>query len=215
MDLDDYYKNQIKRKISNPPRDIAVINPAFIFRQPVVLIMEHHSITSPKYIIKGTNGQIFFSGYDSLTKCVVYDAGNKPLINIRTNLTGDFKVYLGKDKQNKPIVETCSKRSWAADKKTVHYYNLTRNCGEVLDLNMESSYRSAGLFAGKEKHDAPMICKIMRLKSNQSFSHSEYSIEMAPNVDNLFLVAIGIMFMSSYESYKRRMRNQNTTVIYK
>jgi len=206
-----YYGDQTKKELEKPPKEIAVVDPAFVFKAPIMLYMEHHGITTPKYIFKGIDGKTYFTGKDSLTKCILYDSTDAPLVNIRTSLSGNYKVYL-KDKKETLLIETTSKFSWVANKLIVKYHNIATESEETLDLNMESYYRSAGLFAGKEKENAPMICKIMRMKGTSS--HSEYSIEMAAGVDNVFLLAIGIIFMSSYEAFKQHKKRQHKRIVY-
>ncbi|ORX85842.1 hypothetical protein BCR32DRAFT_265386 [Anaeromyces robustus] len=193
-----YYNNQVKKQITKAPTDIAVVNPNFIFQAPVLLIMEHHSIKKPKYVFKSVDGQVLFTGHSSFSKCVLYDRNNIPLINIRNN----FEVYSGKDKKNgKLLIETVKKNSTVAKKFIIKYYNIVMERKEILDFNIESYFRSAGLFVGKEKENAPMIYKIMRMKSKTS--HSEYTLEMTPGVDYIFLMALAIIYMSNYEQFKR------------
>ncbi|ORX44228.1 hypothetical protein BCR32DRAFT_275932 [Anaeromyces robustus] len=136
-----------KKKITKSPRDIAVVNPDFIFQVP------------------------FFS----FSKCVFYDRNNKPLVNIRDN----FEVYSGKDKK---IMER----------------------KEIIDINIESYFRSAGLFIGKEKKNAPIIYKIIKIKSKTLYF--EYILEMVPSVDYIFLMALAIIYMSNDEQIKHRMK---------
>jgi len=188
-----YYKEQVKKeKKKVSPKEIAVISPDLIFKIPMVLFMEHHSITKPHFVFRGVDDKIYFIGNNSFSKTVICNSEDVPLINVRGS-PDKFKIYLGDDKK-KLIANTIPKNSFHANKMTLSYYNIVSESDEILDYNIDSAYRSAGLFIGKERDNSPMIFKIQRLKKGEH-AKSEYALEMSAGVDNIFLVSLGVIFM--------------------
>ncbi|OUM62305.1 hypothetical protein PIROE2DRAFT_11458 [Piromyces sp. E2] len=205
-----YYTEQIEKELSKPPTEIAVIDPGLVNKTPITLYIEHHNHSSPKYTFKGENGEILFKGESTFSSIILYDKNDVPLVNIRDGL--NYKVYFGKDK-TQLLAEVFSKNSWVADKFSISYYNLVTENREILDFNMENTYRSAGVFVGKEKEDAPMICKIQRIKG-KPFAKAEFSIEMAAGVEYIFMLAISIIFMDKYETSIQNMKKQHKDITY-
>jgi len=205
-----YYTEQIEKQCSKPPTEIAVIDPGLILKSPLKLYMEHHSISTPKYIFKGEDGEVRFKGESNFSSIIVYDNNNVPLVNIRDGQ--NYDIYFSKDK-SKLLAETSSKKSWVAEKLSVSFYNVVTENRELLDFNIENAFRSAGVFVGKEKEGAPMICKIQRIKG-KLFSNAEFSIEMAEGVEYIFMLALGIIFMDKYETSKQNMKRQHKEMSY-
>ncbi|OUM62304.1 hypothetical protein PIROE2DRAFT_69520 [Piromyces sp. E2] len=194
-----YYEEQIEKQITPvSPKEIAVVSPDYIFKTPVMLTLEHHSIVSPNFIFRGVDDVIYF------TESTTYYGKKGSFSN--------YKVYLG-DRKEKLLLKTSAKGSWRANKLKLTYHNLATESEEELDFNMENSYRSAGLFVGREKDNSPMICKIQRLKET-THAKSEYAIEMSAGVDNLFLLSIVTIFILNYKEYKQKMRRQHKKVVY-
>ncbi|ORX52245.1 hypothetical protein BCR36DRAFT_411687 [Piromyces finnis] len=108
------------------------------------------------------------------------------------------------DKKDKLLVDIHSKNSFKAKKYSVSFHNIPTESNLVIDFNIESSFRSAGIFLGKERNNNSMLCKIYRIKGKHSYS--EYIMEIAPKVDSILMVALGIMFMDKYEDFKSSNR---------
>ncbi|ORX75956.1 hypothetical protein BCR32DRAFT_329585 [Anaeromyces robustus] len=194
-----YYENQVKKEISKPPNEITVIDSAYVFQGKVDFTMEYQSNTRPSIAFKNSNGTTVYTANASLSKTTLYDFRKNPVLNVRKDESENYKFYTGNNTDNL-IGETRPKKSWHAKKYTISCKNTTTNSDLTLDMNAENNYRSCGIFVGKEKNNAPMICKILKSKTETSDNDNlQFSIEISPDVDYLFMLALCLVFIEKYE----------------
>ncbi|OUM67836.1 hypothetical protein PIROE2DRAFT_4647 [Piromyces sp. E2] len=131
----NYYKEQVKRPVSEPPKNIMVFGSHYVFKHQVDVTIE--------------------TGF----KIILYDINDNPLFNIRNNI-GIVCIYKGDDIDEQSIIK--NKDSIVARKFTVTYIDQITKQEEILDMNCDRHFGSEGFFIGKEKEGAPMVGKFIQ-----------------------------------------------------
>jgi len=194
-------KNYSTKEVSPAPHPIVGIEQRFVFNQPITLVLdEKRSFSGDDFSIKDTNGVSYFKckgkTFSIRDKKVVYDLYDKPIFNIQENafLGHGQKIYAG-NTSNK--IGSVSRKSIAKKNKYEYtYVNLATGQEEILDIKCDFFGCSCGIFCGKEKDGAPMICSISKTKQLMSFisDRDHYMIRIAPGVDAALMVALTIIF---------------------
>jgi len=189
-------------EISSPPQSIVGVEQRFVFQQPITLyIDEKRSFSGDDFTINDSNGVAFFKckgkAFSFSDKKVIYDNYDKPILNIQEEvfMGHKMKIYAGDDSKNK--LGELSRGSMLKNNKFIYTFtNLANNRTEELDLKCDLIGISCGIFYGKEKEQAPLVCNIAKIRqglfSNKKRDH--YCIKVAPGVDAALMVALTICF---------------------
>ncbi|OUM62308.1 hypothetical protein PIROE2DRAFT_44426 [Piromyces sp. E2] len=190
--------------IQPPKNDIVGIEPRFVFRNPLTLILREKifSFSGDDFSIKDINNVEYFrckgKALSIRDKKILYDLYQKPILNIQhkiLTLKGNIKIY-AEDKQDK-ILATINKKSFISVKKyIIEFYNQATEKTEYLDMKCDFFSYSCGIYYGHEKEGAPLICKITKkIDMKLVFTTQEnYFVQIAPGVDAALMMAIAICF---------------------
>jgi len=216
MKVQTYDKNQL----TNPANDIVIYNQNFVFQQPVTLFLEQF-LEEPKtssydFIITDSNNIDYFKCTKvNKNKMVVYDVNNAPFLNIQIKLLPlEINIYGGEDDKTL-IASYIPKASTTAEKCEFQFVNQTTQQSETVHMNCDQYYCSGGIFYGREKDGAPMICKfreVMDANSFMTYCNKKYVIEIAAKVDNTLFIALAIFFAEmNLHKRKNRLNYQDFT----
>jgi len=195
-------KDYSKMELSSPPQSIVGVEQRFIFQEPITLyIDEKSSLSGDDFTINDTNGVPFFKCkgkfFSFNDKKVIYDNYDKPILNIQeeTFIGHNMKIYAGDDSKTK--LGELSRKSMLKNNKFVYTFtNLADNRTEELDMKCDLIGNSCGIFYGKEKEQAPLVCNIAKIKQSlfTKKRRDHYCIKVAPGVDVALMVALTICF---------------------
>jgi len=194
-------KDYSKKEISSPPKTIIGVDQRFIFQEPLTLyIDEKSSLSGDDFIIKDSNDVSYFKCegkvFSMNDKKVIYDSYDKPVLNIQEDvfIGKGMNIYAGDDSKTK--LGKLNKKSMIKNNKYVYTFtNLVDNCTEELDMKCDLIGNSCGIFYGKEKEQAPMVCSITKIRQSIfAKRHDHYCIKIAPGVDAALMVALTICY---------------------
>jgi len=195
-------KNYSSKDVVSPPHAIIGVEPRFAFQQPISLVLdEKFSFSGDDFSIKDTNGVSYFKckgkTFSLRDKKVLYDLYDKPILNIQENafIGHGIKIYSGNN-TDKMLGSISRKSMLKRNKYEYTFTNLATNQTEILDMKCDFFGCSSGIFFGKEKEGAPMICSITKTRQFLNFvsSRDHYLIRIAPGVDAALMVALTICF---------------------
>jgi len=204
-----FFNTYADMAISSPKNEIAVVDPRFVFRTPVTLILREKifSFSGDDFSIKDVNDVEYFrckgKAFSIRDKKILYDLYQKPILNIQHKIftmKGNIKIYA--DNEDTKVLATINKKSFISVKKyIVEFYNQATERNEYFDMKCDFFSFTCGIFYGHEKEGAPMVCKITKkLDAKLVFTTQEnYYVQIAPGVDAALMVAIAICF----EEYKK------------
>ncbi|OUM57015.1 hypothetical protein PIROE2DRAFT_18134 [Piromyces sp. E2] len=173
--------------LSPPDHKISVFDDKYLSKQNTKFILEEG------INIIDENGFKIYSCTNELNKVEVYDNTEKTvLFNVRYNEMkypiDKLTIYSGKTETN--VAATIAmKYSFLSKKYFIEYVNKETNKTEMLEIKNDLSFTTVDIYAGKKKEGAPKIGTIIKQKGNRD---KDFSIEVAANVDQLFMIAIGI-----------------------
>eukprot|EP00833_Pecoramyces_ruminatium_P005411 jgi/Orpsp1_1/1179443/evm.model.c7180000069382.1 len=107
----------------------------------------------------------------------------------------NIEIYANASDQNQ--FASISKKSFLRIKKCIiEFYNQATEQKEYLEMKCDFFHFTCGIFYGKEKEGAPLICKVIkRLDAKLFFTTQEnYYCEVAPGIDLAFMTALAICF---------------------
>ena len=196
------FKDYANKEVTPAPRPIICTDRRFVFNQPLTLYLnEKLSFSGDDFTIKDSNGVSYFKckgkNFSIRDKKVIYDLYDKPIFNIRANafIGHGQKIYA--EKSTDKILGSVHRRSLLKKNKyEFSYVNLETGQNEILDLKCDLIGCTCGIFCGKEKEGAPMICSINKPMDVKNFisSRDHYVIKIAPGVDAALMVALAIIF---------------------
>jgi len=131
-------------------------------------------------------------------KKTLYDLYELPILNIQHKiftLKRNIKIYADKNDQ-KQLASISKKSIFSIKKYIIEFYNQATEQTEYLEMKCDYFSFTCGIFYGKEKEGAPLICKVIkRLDAKLLFTSQEnYYCQIAPGVDLAFMVALSICF---------------------
>ncbi|ORX52247.1 hypothetical protein BCR36DRAFT_582746 [Piromyces finnis] len=195
-------KSYAQREVSSAQRPIICTEQRFAFNQEITLCLdEKRSFSGDDFAIKDQNGVSYFKckgkTFSIRDKKVIYDLYDKPIFNIQENAFFGHgqKIYSGKSTDE--ILGSVHRVSMLKKNKyQLSFRNLATGQEEVLDIKCDFIGNSCGIFCGKEKEGAPMICRIIKSKKLASLisDRDHYKITIAPNVDAALMVALTIIY---------------------
>ncbi|OUM61352.1 hypothetical protein PIROE2DRAFT_12645 [Piromyces sp. E2] len=196
----NYYEYQIEKPITQPPHEIALINPDYVFKSKVDLILIKSNNPYYDYCITDMNNNTFFRLRNDSRVVTLNDINNNPICS--TSFTDIRQLSLGGENKN-PVAYVVPKNSTKANKFNIVFNNNATEQKEILSMNYDNNYRTCGLFAGKERESAPLVCRAKRVKENVD---DLYIIEIAPGVDHYFMLGLIMVFIYKYEIVKRKQQ---------
>ncbi|KAG4083908.1 hypothetical protein H8356DRAFT_1746596 [Neocallimastix lanati (nom. inval.)] len=202
-----YYQELVNKKISSPGTDIFVNDNKYISPKPTVMSLEEkQGFLKNNFIIKDRNGIECFKCEKG--KTITSSKNGEPLLILKEGNLSSYMKIVGGNNKNKVIATINTKDSVAEEKYKVTYFNQASEREEILEMNCDATYRSCGIFYGKENEGAPLICKIIEMKSKSFFSNkTNYTIEIASGVDNLFMTSLAICLTEMKEQYQMNLND--------
>lgn len=193
-----YFDELNNKVLLRPIEDVAIVDRKYVYQQSVVVMLESAKNVFAKFDlkVKGTDGVKYFKGKSKSNKKVIYTLEGEPIVNI-ANAKHGKKVYLGKTEEK----EVASIKAKDKRKFKIKFTNLVTGQPSFFEMKCDKKFRICGIFYGKEKEGAPLVCKFNRDK----FGKDRCGIEMAPGVDNMFLIALAHFFNNKVE-YKKYLK---------
>jgi len=197
------FKTYTDRPLCHPKNKIVAIEDRFAFPQPVTLVLKEKifSFSGDDFTITDVNGTSYFKckgkAFSIREKKVLYDLYNKPLLSIKNklmSLRGKLKIF---DGAGEKVLVTVEPQSLFLNKKyLINFTNLATGKEDYIEMKCDLVGCTAGIFHGKEKEGAPLICKIHKKFDAKLLltSQENYYIEIAPGVDSSFMMALAICF---------------------
>jgi uncharacterized protein YxjI len=193
-----------RKELTSPEKDVVAVDSKYVFEEPTELLLKEGllSFSGDDFTIKDSSGNSYFKCEGKLLsirdKKFVTDMEGKPLFCIANKvlfLKGRLKIYEGNDTK-KVLASIAPQTSIKSRKHIVTYYNPVTEKEETLDMKFDFFNHSCGIFYGKEKEGAPMICKIIKkIDAKRILTNKEnYYIEIAPGVDIALMSALAICF---------------------
>jgi len=191
------YSDQLMSKsVISPDKEIVIVDEDYISKEPTTIIFNIKENFSYEFEILDSNGkECYRTKAKSLSDTrFVYDLKDKPLVSIKEGFTTD-KIFSEK-KTKKEIAKIKPKNSTKAHKYEIEYSNKATRKDEILNMNCSNSFTAIGIFNGREKEGATMVCRIRRTSEEKFLSSKyQYTMEIAPNVDTLFMITLGIYIL--------------------
>ncbi|KAG4093473.1 hypothetical protein H8356DRAFT_547875 [Neocallimastix lanati (nom. inval.)] len=194
------FKNYLSTEIRSPPNPIAAIDSRFIFQQPVTLILKEKEalFKEDNFTIKDKNGVSFFQcngkEFAIKDKKIIYDLYGKPIFNIKQDQQYKMRHNIYSEDTSNIIATVTPKSAFNLRKFPIEFTNLVTGQKDSINIKCDMFGYTGGMYYGKEKEGAPMICKILKNNVNTPTRSENYSIEIAPGVDIAFMVACTICF---------------------
>ncbi|OUM62293.1 hypothetical protein PIROE2DRAFT_44435 [Piromyces sp. E2] len=193
-----------KKELSSPEKDVVAVDSKYVFDQPTELLLKEGllSFSGDDFVIKDTSGKSYFKCTGKLMsirdKKFITDMEGNPLFCIANGILffkSRLKIYSGKDTKE-VLASITPVTSIKSRKHLITYYNPVTEKEETLDMKFDFFNHSCGIFYGKEKEGAPMICKIIKkIDAKRILTNKEnYYIEIAPGVDIALMAALAICF---------------------
>ncbi|KAG4083916.1 hypothetical protein H8356DRAFT_1746604 [Neocallimastix lanati (nom. inval.)] len=195
-------KDYQNRELEEPQNDIVAVDDRFVFHQPTHLIISSKliSLTSSDITITDSSGAEYFRCNDELVnKTIINDLDEFPIVNIQSQILSlKDKINIYRLDTNKEIVGSITQKSVINVKKyTLDFINHATDKKDFLDFKCDVMGNNCGVFYGKEKDGAPMVCRIIRKIEGKSFVSSPqeyYYVDISPGVDIALIVAATICF---------------------
>jgi uncharacterized protein YxjI len=203
--------------LSSPKNDIVCVEPRFVLRQPVTLILKEKlfSFSGDDFSIKDINDVVYFKckgkAFNLRDKKILYDLYQKPILNIQNkilSLKRYMKIYEG-DQSEKQLASISKKSFISIKKHVIEFYNQVTNKTEYLEMKCDFFGYSCAIFYGKEKEGAPLIAKVSKkINAKLLTSQEDYYCQVAAGVDIAFMTALAICF----DEYKNEGDDNSVTI---
>ncbi|ORX52241.1 hypothetical protein BCR36DRAFT_582741 [Piromyces finnis] len=182
-------------KISKPENTIVAVDEDFIYNDTKTFFLKQFLDKDSKSKYAFTVNNIHNKNYfnikkDGQTK-IIYDIYKKPILNIRHSMIFPHIAFY-KGNEDKEMIASVQ-----PDTTIVEFYNQFTKKQEILNILNDKFNCSCGIFYGKEKEGAPMICKIREIMDANTFityCDKEYTIEISEGVDIVIIIALAISF---------------------
>jgi len=165
------YSDQLMSKsVISPDKEIVIVDEDYISKEPTNFVINVKEGFSYDFEILDNNGkECYRTKSKSLSDTrTIYDLKDKPMVSMKEGFTTD-KIFSEK-KIKKEIAKIKPKNSTKANKYEIEYLNKASRKNEILNLNCSSSFTTAGIFNGREKEGATMICRIRRTSDVKFFN---------------------------------------------
>ena len=189
--------------LSLPRCPIIATENRFAFSQPISLLLREKvaSWSGDDFSITDFYGTPYFKCdgrvFSFRQKKVLYDCYMKPIFNIKHeifSMRGRYKFYLGGEGNR--VIVSVDPISTFNSLYAVTFYNLATGPNDYLELACDFFGNKCGIFHGKAKQGAPLICRINKKydAKNYFFNKQNYVVEISPNVDAALMIGLGIIF---------------------
>ncbi|ORX86178.1 hypothetical protein BCR32DRAFT_265134 [Anaeromyces robustus] len=203
-----YYTELVNKPISSPGTEILVTDNQYILLKPSINYLQEKQgvFSKPEYTIKNKDGEEIYKCKEKTKNMknvkLISNLKDVSLLVIRDGTSSYMEICDGTN--DKKIYATIStKNTIESEKYTINFYNQVSEKNETLYMNCDSTYRSCGIFYGKETDGSPLICKIIQMKSKSMFNNkTNYSIEIASGVDSLFMMGLAICLIEMKNLYQ-------------
>lgn len=209
------YSDQIKSNELTPPKDkIVVIGEDYISNEPTSYTVKYKN-NHLAIEVFDSNGKKCFKTKRKMFGIGISDMNDEDILYFNDNTLPSVKL-ISKKEDEKEIARFSGKNTTTQHHKyKVEFTNKTNEICQIINVHCSSTYRSVGVFNGNEKEGAPMICRMINNSKSTSFDRvyeaytSEYTIEIAPNVDNLLMIALMIYIMTEKMFYARMLHHHH------
>lgn len=198
-----YYEEIGKKKLENPSeKGLVVVAPMYLSKESMTFTIERTSSKLAKFrfkIFDGDNKKIF-KGRKTNRKRIIYTTDtDEPIFTVKdtNSRKSRKKMYLGKDKKGRFLGIIRAKHNYENEDRKyskfnykVKFHNITTNKNEYIEMNSDEDESICALFYGKEKNDAPVICKMIRAQDD---SH-RLTVLVASGVDYMFVLGLALFF---------------------
>jgi len=188
-------KTYIADIINKPESTIVAVDEDFVYKDTKTFFLKQFldKDTNSKYAftVNNISGKNYFNVKREGQTKIIYDVYKKPVLNIRHSMIFPY-IALYKGKDDKEMIASVQ-----PDSTLVEFYNQTTQKKEILNVMNDKFNCSSGIFHGKEKEGAPMICKIREIMDANSFvtyCDKEFTVEISEGVDISIILALAVCF---------------------
>jgi len=197
------YNDQLMSNELTPPKNkIVAVSEDYTSMEPTTYTVKYKDNLLSIEVFD-SNGKQCFKTKNIVTGIGIYDMNDEQILKLNENLFPSAKL-ISKKEDKKEIAKFETKNTTTTHHKfKVEFSNKAGEVSEFLNIHCTSSYRGIGVFSGDEKEGAPMICRMINSSKTHNTNYynsygvytSNYTVEIAPNVDNLFMIAVMIYIM--------------------
>jgi len=188
------YSDQLRSKnVTSPDNKLVAIDENYVTKEPTTYKINFEEKLSDNYKILDSNDkECYIVKKKTFGDVAICNLNEEPLILIKDDFT--LKILKYEKEGKKVIAKVEYKATMKHNKYEVKFKNISTGKDETLCLNGSSTYNTVGVFNGKEKEGAPMISRMQNTINVSSFFNykGQFTIEIAPNVDSLLMIALGL-----------------------
>ena len=188
------------KKLNNPLFPIIAIDKRFLFPNPKIFYLQPENCCDDPDI-QDNNGISYFKikRIALSSRKIIYDTYNKPLFNIDSEFFSF--CYMLKYGESDQIIANVEKNGFFTYSKfNCTYKNLITGLNDYIEIKSANYQRFFGVYQGKERNGAPLICKIYENPNSDCCSSPNFIIEIAPNIDASLMIGIALIFRDYSES---------------
>jgi len=198
-----YYEDLYMKNLENPTgKNLVVVAPMYLSKKTMTFIIEKTGSDISKYAYKiyGDDCDEEFKGRKTNRKRIIYTSDNEPIFTVKetNSRKSRKKMYLGKNKKGRFLGIIRAKhcydnedRKYSQYNYKVKFHNISVKKNEFVEMNSDEDKRICAIFYGKEKENAPVICKITRNPEN----NQQVTVQIASGVDYMFILGLAFFFL--------------------
>ncbi|KAG4083910.1 hypothetical protein H8356DRAFT_1746598 [Neocallimastix lanati (nom. inval.)] len=198
-----YFEEICKKKLQSPNGEgLVVVSPVFLSKENMTFIIERTNNKLAKFIFKisDKDGNKIYKGRKTNRKRIIYSVDSEePLFTVKetNSRKSRKKMYLGKNKKGRFLGIIRAKhnhsnedRKYSKFNYKVKFHNSVSKRNEFIEMNSDEDESICALFHGKEKEDAPVICKMIRAQDDPN----HLTVQLAKDVDYMFILGLALFF---------------------
>ncbi|KAG4084810.1 hypothetical protein H8356DRAFT_1742891 [Neocallimastix lanati (nom. inval.)] len=198
-----YYEDICKKKLESPVGNgLAVVSPIYITKENMTFTVERTTNKLAKYRFKifDNEGKKVLKGRKTNRKRIIYTMDtNEPIFTVKetNSRKSRKKMYLGKNKKGRFLGIIRAKHDYSNEDRKyakydykVKFHNTVSKKNEFIEMKSDEDESVCALFHGKEKENAPVICKMIRAQDDRH----HLTVQIAEGVDYIFVLGLALFF---------------------
>jgi len=195
-----YSDHLMSSKVVSPDNKIVLIDEKkYISEKPTTFTFNYNNVATIKqYEILDRNGkEPFIIKKNSSHLYNIYDLNDKCLLKFKEGFT-DGKLLIEKGENEEEKLVNIKSRNIISHEYRAEFLNKFTGKDEILNIHYSTSFTTIGVFYGNEEEGAPLICRMHLTEKGKTrflYKGCQYTIEIAPNVDILYLIAVSLFIL--------------------
>ncbi|ORX76065.1 hypothetical protein BCR32DRAFT_329534 [Anaeromyces robustus] len=196
--------------INIPDHEIVIIDRKYVTNKHIKYCLREgfSSFSNHTIVILDSERKEQFNCKEKNNQVILYDIDNCPILNAYGEINNYNKTYIYKDAKDDVVyasIECPAKITDDIRNYSINILNKANNKREELEMRFNKFRGYYCVYCNKGKDNEVMIGTIR--KSNTS--SMKYSIEIAPMVDYMFMLSLGILIIR-FETIKRILHQKRT-----